>query len=49
MKYFKQDESSAHTDLSFPSGQNGYRVSLSKNRDEDKLLSFAKAHDNNDE
>lgn len=33
----------------FPSGQNGYCGSLSKNRDEDKLLSFAKAHDNNDE
>lgn len=32
-----------------PSGQNGDFISLSKNRYEDKLLSFAKAHDNNDE
>lgn len=49
MKDVEQNVAYCSRRPSFPSGQNGYCCSLSKNRDEDKLLSFAKAPDNNDE
>lgn len=45
----KMSNKMLHIAYKGPSGQNGDFISLSKNRYEDKLLSFAKAHDNNDE